>query len=59
MHSHIVLSTGAKVHTLKKAPGGHFTNAEIEQVFRQTCIAKLSRIATPGKKLDTLKVSVF
>ncbi|XP_056600460.1 alanine--glyoxylate and serine--pyruvate aminotransferase b [Triplophysa dalaica] len=24
---------GAKVHTLKKAPGGHFTNAEIEQAL--------------------------
>lgn len=24
---------GAKVHSLKKAPGGHFTNAEIEQAL--------------------------
>lgn len=28
----IFVFPGAKVHTLVKTPGGHFTNAEIEQV---------------------------
>lgn len=53
----LFLSTGAKVHTLKKAPGGHFTNAEIEQVLQKKTaksICSLSIIPTPDKQLDTL-----